>query len=295
MKRVLSFTSLAAIGALIGSAAAEPIDEKRPANPDARVSIENLGGSVTVVGWDRHEVSVSGTLASDAEGFDFSGSDSRLKFEVEFPRRARNLDDTESYLEVKVPNGCRLLVNGVNTTISVDDVSGRLELETVNGEITVAGEPERIEATSVNGDIEIEAKSFDVEAGAVSGDIILRDVAGDVAASTVSGDIEVSGGEFDSAEFSSVSGAIEFDGDPGKSSSLEFECHSGSIILTLPAMLSAEVELSTFSGSIESDFGPRPKRKSRYAPGEEVEFTVGDGDARISASNFSGTIRVRER
>ena len=48
------------------------------------------------------------------------------------------------------------------------------------------------------------------------------------------------------------------------------------------------------SGDIVNDLGPQAVRKDRFAPGLELAFSLGSGDARISVSTFSGTVEIRE-
>ncbi|MCA9756598.1 MAG: DUF4097 family beta strand repeat protein [Candidatus Eisenbacteria bacterium] len=272
--------------------AGQTVDEKASVSKDGRVDIENLGGSVRVIGWDKNEVTVEGVLADDAEDFVFEADDRRTKIEVIFPRRMRGNHDVDSDLEVHVPKGSRVRVSTVSATIDIKDVTGSVDLESVSGEITVVGPMESAEAQSVSGELRISGKVGEIDAGSVSGDVILDVPGGDVAVSTVSGDIETVGGVFESGDFSSVSGSIEFDGAPTESGSLEFDCHSGRVRIKLPSDLSAEVDVNTFSGDIDSAFGPKPRRTSDYAPGKELSFTMGDGDARISINTFSGSVRI---
>ena len=127
----------------------------------------------------------------------------------------------------------------------------------------------------------------------VEGGIELHGVQGDVSASTVSGNIEVIGSKFDEVDCSTVSGEIHFEGTPSKTCSIDIECHSGVITLVLPEDVSAEFDVETFSGSIVNDFGPEARRTSEYAPGKELSFSTGSGNARISVSSFSGSVRLK--
>ncbi|MEZ4651814.1 MAG: DUF4097 family beta strand repeat-containing protein [Candidatus Eisenbacteria bacterium] len=276
----------------ISALAGQTIDEKASASKDGRVDIENLSGSVTIVGWDQNQVTVEGVLADDAEDFVFEADDRRTKIEVVFPKRMRGHHDTDSDLEVHVPKGSRVRVSTVSATIDVSGVTGSVDLESVSGEITIVGPIESVDAQSVSGDLEISGPVGELDAGSVSGRVALQVPGGDVSVSTVSGSIDAVGGVFESGDFSSVSGSIEFDGAPTESGSLEFECHSGRIRIVLPSDLSAEVDVNTFSGDIDSAFGPKPRRTSDYAPGKELSFTMGDGDARISINTFSGSVRI---
>jgi len=53
---------------LAGSVLAQQrIDESREVDKDATISIETLAGEVTVTGWSKHEVRITGTLDKQAE------------------------------------------------------------------------------------------------------------------------------------------------------------------------------------------------------------------------------------
>lgn len=273
------------------SIAGEPVDEQRPMAGNGIVRIENAFGSVTVRGWDREELAVTGTLGKEAEGLDVDGSEKSWDIEVVLPKRWRG--DTEgSDLMVKIPRGARVQIAGVNTDLDVSDVDGRLKLNTVNGDIAVTGEPQVVRVETVNGQVEITGAASRVEVSAVSGDIELRGTTGEVSASSVSGDIRAVAEIFERVGFSSVSGDIEFRGAPVELGSVECESHSGKVTLVLPADISAEFDISTFSGDIENRFGPRAERTSEFAPGKALEFATGSGGAQISVSTFSGDIEL---
>ena len=97
------------------------------------------------------------------------------------------------------------------------------------------------------------------------------------------------------AFFSTVAGSIEFEGAMTGKGSFSFETHSGEIEIVVPADISAEFEISTFSGDIDNDFGQKAERTSKYAPGKELEFVTGSGDVSISASSFSGRVYIKKR
>ncbi len=274
-----------------GVAFAKTVDERRTVSAKPRISIENVNGTVTVEGWDRKEVHVTGTIGEDVEEVTVDGTEDRLRIEVILPRSGRNLRG-EADLLVKVPVGAEVNVDVVNCPIDVSKVDGALALESVNGNITVVGKPAKVSARAVNGHIEVTAPCTDVEAETVSGRIVLDGVSGELAAATVGGSIEVRGGKFENAECRSVSGDIDFDGDPDGSGAFELEAHSGDVTLRVSAGISAEFEISTFSGDIDSAFGQTARRKSEYVPGRELSFSLGSGSARISISSFSGDVHV---
>lgn len=292
---------LAAVAAWSTSVLARtPINETRTAEPDGVVSVENLMGTVTVTGWSKNEVTVTGSLGEGPKGLTIDKDGDEISIVVEWPEHDRHWDishkDSDTNLEVSVPAGSEVRVEGVNTEVTIDKVTGTLQLSTVNGSINVTGSPEEIESETVNGSITIDASSTgSVKAETVNGKIDITGAHKEVSAETVNGDITVAGDELDSGDFSTVSGSIEYSGSLAKRGDFDFESHSGSVTLNLPKDVSAEFDIETFSGKIVNDFGKEAERTSKYAPGYELNFTTGSGSARVSASSFSGRVEIRKR
>jgi len=291
--RALASTTVAlAIAATAGWS--DDIDETRPFEAGGRVIVDNLAGTVRVEGWDRDEIRVTGELGRRVERVDFEVDGDRARIEVVIPRRARNVGGTD--LEIWIPRESELRVKTVSASIDVIDVDGELDLETVSGDVDVRARTSLLRAQSVSGDVEVDGEIDDVELESVSGDIVIHRARGEVRASTVSGTVEISPDcEAEEGYFQSVSGDVEFEGVIAEDGRYEFESHSGSVRVVLDGDVNADVEVSTFSGSIRNEVGPEPRRKGRYGPGEEVSFTLGDGGAELSISSFSGGISILER
>jgi DUF4097 and DUF4098 domain-containing protein YvlB len=268
------------------------------------VEIKNLIGTVTVTGWDRNEVTVTGELGDGPERLDFEQEGRRTRIEVVWPERTweDEDEDDEDYrrdkptvLEVRVPLKSALRVEGVNTGVDVTGVEGLIEVETVNGGVTVSGGKDELALQTVNGDIEIESDAERVDAQAVNGDILLRRGGEEISLNTVSGHIRARGEGIRRASFNSVSGSIDFEATIDLRARLDLNSHSGDIEVRLPRDVSAEFNVNTFSGDVENGMGPPAKATSKYAPGKELRFRTGDGDAHISINTFSGDIRIYEQ
>ncbi len=280
--------------------AGTPINESSKVKADVIVTIENLIGPVTVTGWNKNEVRVTGTLGEGPERLDFDVDRDEVSIEVIWPDRDEDggwniRHPEETVLKVSVPAGASVTVEGVNTVIKVSGVKGDLELASVNGNIHVTGDPAEVEAGTVNGDIEIDSESEDIDVETVNGEIRIFGAQGECSGATVNGDIIVEGDLEGGCEFGSVSGDIHFTGNLMGRGPFEFETHSGNIILNLPRGVSARFEIETFSGDIENDFGQEPKRTSKYGPGMELSFETGSGKARVEASTFSGAVEIRKK
>ena len=298
MKRMQSRSAAGAlIVSLIVAAAAgagEPNERARPTGEAPLITIENLSGSVVIEGWEKSEVAVTGTLGAGTDGIDFSGSNERVRVEVLYQKHDRIPRAEETDLVVRIPVKSAVSVKGVNLLISASNLIGTIEAETVNGEIRIGGSPESIRARNVNGEIRVDADCPRVGAESVSGAIVLRGDMREATAETVSGPIEVHSGVLGRGLLGSVSGNVRFEGRLAARGSLEIDSHSGSVVLLLPDGLSADVEVSTFSGGIENEFGAEAERTSRYAPGKRLRFQAGAGEGRIRVQSFSGTVRLQK-
>lgn len=302
MKRETRISMTVLIAGIVLSSVAlagTPINESSKVKADVMVTIENLIGPVTVTGWNKNEVRVTGTLGEGPERLDFDVDRDEVSIEVIWPDRDEDggwniRHPEETVLKVSVPAGASVTVEGVNTSIKVSGVEGNLDLASVNGDINVTGDPEEVEAGTVNGDIEIDSGSEDIEVETVNGEIRITGARGECSGATVNGDIIVEGDLKGDGDFGSVSGDIHFTGDFIGRGPFEFETHSGNIILNLSRGISARFEIETFSGDIENDFGQRPERTSQYGPGMELSFETGGGKARVKASTFSGAVEIRK-
>jgi DUF4097 and DUF4098 domain-containing protein YvlB len=238
-------------------------------------------------------VKITGTLGHGTERLDIEDSPGRVRIEVVLPRRARNVEETD--LEIHMPVKGSLEVKTVSADAEAAGIEGEVYLETVSGDIDLDARPAEADAQTVSGDIRLQVESNEVRAQAVSGDILITKASGAVDAETVSGDIVVEGGIFSRLDAQTVSGGITLTGDFSQGGTYRFESHSGSIELWLPQTVSADFEVSTYSGEIDSDFGGHPRRTGKYTPGEELDLTTGDGGASVRIDTFSGDVELRTR
>lgn len=287
-KRIVAAVFAAAVAGSAATALAKEVNEHRPVDADGEVSIKNINGSISVTGWSKNEVEVTGTITGDVEEVLVEGTAKRVRVEARFPENSRHTTGSAD-LVIKAPVGAGIRVDVVNATVTVGGVGGEVEVEAVNGDITVTDRPARLTVQTVNGVITVRGKCAQVESQTVGGRIILEGVEGDITASAVGGEIRVTGNAFGRVKMSSVSGAIDFTGGLAKSATVRAESHSGDVTLHLPAGVSAEFEASTFSGDVRNAFGSNGS-KSQYGPGRTLAFTAGDGDARVSITTFSGDV-----
>jgi DUF4097 and DUF4098 domain-containing protein YvlB len=292
MKRA-AFVLAAVLAGPAWVAAQTPVDQKRPAASDASVHVENLAGSTKVTGWERPEVQVKGTVCSDCE-LELTGSDKQVHVEIQSDHV--NPMAAKSDLEVFVPAGASVSIEGFAASISVAGVTGSASAETVNGSITQTGAAKGVDLQSVNGSIDVTKAGGRVHAEAVNGTVTIRDASGELQASTVNGKLLVSGGSYDRAKLETVSGVVRFEAGLSPRATLGVESVSGPVDLFFPAAFGAEFSVSTFSGQIVNELGPAAEKPpNKWSPGKELSFTSGSGGARVTVETLSGAINIRKK
>lgn len=287
MKRMFLFLAVASLP--MAAFAATPIDEIRELAPDGTVSVENIAGEIVVEGWDRPEVQLTGSLGDNAERLEIDGSASALRIAVRYPKNTRRVDET--VLELRVPAGASLELEGVSADIEVTGMAGgNIGATSVSGDVEVEARASRAELQSVSGDITFDGETTRLTAESVSGDVVLRGVSGEVELRSVSGNLEMEGGAVTRGRFEAVSGSLDASLSVASGGKVTVESMSGDVTLRLPADQSGVFEGQTFSGDIRSDFGATDR--SSRGPGSRLNHTAGDGDASIRVESFSGDVRI---
>lgn len=271
---------------------AEEINKTLTASPDGEVDVSNISGSVTVTGWSRYEVEVTGTLGRNVKELIFERDGDSVTIQVKVPRRGGSGIDSD--LMIKVPQKSSLEVSTVSADIEVTDVSGEQDLSTVSGDIETESAGNDVSASAVSGDIEVagDKSSNETEASTVSGDITLFRGSGTVRAESVSGDLLIDEGIFGRADLGTVNGEVEFRAGLENGGRFSAETVNGDIEVEFAGDISAKVDIETFNGRIRNCFGPEAERTSKYTPGWELSFTEGNGDGRVEMATMNGSLSL---
>lgn len=270
----------------------ERVDARTQAAADGVVEIDGAGGTLRIVGWNKPEVWVTGTLGDGAEGLELSGSSRRVRIDIE---SMGNHHSIISNLEVHVPAGSRIEVDAMSADITVVDVSGTVNADTVAGSISVTGTASEVNLESVNGSVEVACSCTRANVSSVNGRVAVKGARGEVEASTVNGALSVSGGDFERARLETVNGRITFEGALHRRATLEVESVGGSVELLLPGATDADFTINTFSGSIRNAWGVEGRKKSRFTSEQELTFTAGSGGATVDVQTLSGDVNIAKR
>lgn len=128
--------------------------------------------------------------------------------------------------------------------------------------------------SSVSGSVDVSGIRGRISASSVSGEVRVRDVSGSVNAKSVSGNVEVAISRLDGSD------------------DMKFASVSGSVNVSMPAEIDADVDLSSLSGGISTDF-PLQITKEQYGPRTFARGKLGNGTRRLQMSSVSGSLSLR--
>jgi len=255
-------------------------------DPTGAVRIANLVGSVKVTGWKRDSVAVRGVLGKGNHIF-MGGARNGMKLFIE---GADERNPAPSDIEVMVPSGAKVWVKTATASIDVSGMTGSLDLYVVGGSITVKGNPADVNAEAIDGSIRIVGDPAWVRAKSASGDVSLDGSTPDLSVSTVSGKIDVDGTRFEKAKFESVTGSIRFAGSFTRGGQVNFDSHSGSIEIGVPAGTPGDFDVTSIAGTITNKLtGSRPV-PGRYGRGAELTAESGGGGTHVVVRSFKGPV-----
>jgi DUF4097 and DUF4098 domain-containing protein YvlB len=155
----------------------------------------------------------------------------------------------------------------------VERAGAQVELSTGNGAIHIGETDGRVTASTGNGDVEVESARGPVRASTGNGRIFVSTAAGPVSASTGNGDIDV--------RMKTLSA----------NSDMAFSSGSGAVRITLPPDFNGDVDASTGSGDLRTDFAI--KLVGRLDP-QHMRGTIGTGGRMIHLSTGSGRLEIRK-
>jgi DUF4097 and DUF4098 domain-containing protein YvlB len=231
----------------------------------------------------------------------------RVEVRTIYPRvSGRGLSAGVDYT-VTVPLNTIVSVKTISGDVAVTGVRGEVRAETVSGNVQVTSTPNLAMAKTVSGDVTARdiSAAVTLTLGTVSGSVIATGLkVRALEAGTVSGNVHLSSLQVERLSAKSVSGDIEFEGPLARGGRYEFNSHSGNVRVILTNVPGFELDASTFSGSIRSDF-PVTLRSSpdrdtgndrrRGGMNRAIRGTYGDASAIIAVRSFSGSVVITKK
>jgi DUF4097 and DUF4098 domain-containing protein YvlB len=283
----------------------QQVERTVAADPRVTVSACVVSGNITVHSWDRNEVRAR---ISDGVQIDLTRTDqgktqtaTELTLTVQKRRSTRGssclpLGD----VELTVPRGAGVKLQTSSGEITATEVagvtatsqSGTITLEKVRGEANL---------NTIGGEISVRNSTGTFKLHTVGGSVDARDLgpanAGDsLEAGSVGGDVTLDRIQHQRLKLNTVGGEVTFAGPLSRGGRYSFQTISGRLRLLLPANSSFRLKGTLGAGGeLNSDFNIKAERASNYSPMRSVDAIVGNGDASINVSVFSGSIQIRKQ
>ena len=285
---------------------------------NGELHLANIAGQITVARGSGSDVTVE--IIKTARGRDEADAREMLQLvEVDIVERAsraevraryptgdaerrgnrRNINVTVDY-NVTAPAGVRLRAHSISGTVVARDIKGELSVESVSGDVRIFNGARVASAKSISGSIEVNDTQTDgaLNASTASGNVVLKRVkARTLEVGSVSGDVLLEEVDCGRLEAQSISGNVKFSGPLARGGRYELTSHSGTVTVALGGGAGFEVEATSFSGSIRSDFafdtGQDENGRGRWR--RSVRGVHGDGSAVLDLTTFSGSIVIGKR
>jgi DUF4097 and DUF4098 domain-containing protein YvlB len=191
-----------------------------------------------------------------------------------------------------VPSGASVEVKSVSGDVDLEALGGAVKARVVSGSVALRKAASGADLTTVSGGLTLEEITGNVYLKTVSGNIEAVRVKGSIEAESVSGGIEmreVSGASGVNAK--TVSGNVEYLGGLEAKGRYSLKSHSGNVRMSLPADAAFSFDAETFSGGVDSDF--KIEVSGKISP-REVHGTINGGGAEVQLSTFSGSIDLKK-
>ena len=280
---------------------ARTLQQQVAADPAGEVTIENVAGSIQVLGWDRREVVATAEVHGADLALQVDAQHGRTKVRISgyhrFWEKLLGQEQRSAQLTVYVPKTSQVDISAVSATVDCTGITGAQYLHSVSGRIHADPASGDLSASSVSGDIDLHGngRSSRFDLRSVSGQVSLVHGAGDLQASTVSGAIAAALDAAHRVQLRTTSGDISISGSLARGASVDANTLSGGVRVREQAPAGFSYALRSLSGGLDDCFGQATERDAAHGPGRNVSGTRGAGDAIIEIKTLSGDASICDR
>lgn len=259
-----------------------------PMAADGYLRVFNRTGAIRVTGWGVDSVHWVARLAPGQELFG-GGTGQMAKVGVTGPTGPATL-------EIQVPRGIKLVVDGGDGMVEIAGVTGPIEIQGGSGAVQVTGAPVRLTIGTVDGTVTLLGgpyRSTEVRTG--GGTIRATGARGEVILSSVTGAIFAEVDSVTRGGITTVAGMIRVGGSVDPTGTLTIESHGGDIQLQLGPRPGIEVVATAFGGTIENRLSAARPRTVRDGRGQQLETLIGTGGGTVTVTSFKGRVRLEPK
>lgn len=295
-----------------GSEQTERVTQTYKVGPDGSLEVQNLSGDVHVRVGGNNEIRIEAIKRVRYRGnpddakmllerlrVDMNQVGNRVEIQTWYPRgrTSGSVDYT-----ISVPASTTVSIKTISGSIEIINVRGEVRADTISGDVRVSGTPNIALAKTVSGSVT--AKDINstgaLTLASVSGNIVTEGMkVRSLDVTTVSGDLLLNGLQVERLDAKAVSGSIEFAAPLARGGRYGLQSHSGNVRIAVLNSAGFELDATTFSGSVRSDFPVTlrtdPDGRGRGRNSRTIRGSFGDGGAILSVRSFSGSVVIAKR
>ncbi len=297
--RIAALVAALAVAPAASAAPATTVDEHRAVDPQGQIEVINVAGRIEVIGWDKPELAVTGTLGRGVEKLDITTAGTRTTVRV-VTHGSHGItigwnvtSSGEAKLVLHVPTRSSLTAQLVSSDLVVSGIAGDQDVRTVSGDVHASAQHE-VRIHTVSGDVKLGAGADSrlIDIGTVSGDLQVNGGGGEVTINTISGDGTIKVGATSRLHLKTVSGDFGLALGLAADGRFEAESISGDLRVDFAGALPpAEYDLQTFSGELDTCTGRKGEREG-YGPTHRLNFREGAATARVRVDTKSGDVHL---
>lgn len=261
-------------------ARAERYEKHFPVQSKPKVTVRNSSGRIQVKAWNKNEVLVTWTNASEKTTVETEEAGNRVEVATQ-AEDGISADESKTDFEITVP---------VETELNVRTDSGNVTVDSVHGDMTFDTVGANLQLSDVDG--YVVAKTID-------GSLVCNRCSGKLEANSISGNVQMISPTLDSVRVQTSSGNILFDGSFLSRGIYIMKNFSGTIEVHFAASDSFDLNASSLKGDVINQASFKPDTHGYPHPaskwGHSLFGTMNEGHAKVELSSFSGTIKILKR
>jgi DUF4097 and DUF4098 domain-containing protein YvlB len=160
--------------------------------PGSKLEVDlKTGGSISITGWDRNEVVISGRIGGrDAEECDVEATQTSegVRLTSNYVRH-RNERNSRLDFVISVPQRFNLDLETMGGSITLKTLEGTMHGRTMGGTMTLANLKGSLDLTTMGGAVTLTGSDVDGSVKTMGGDVLVEDVSGNVKAVSQGGKV----------------------------------------------------------------------------------------------------------
>jgi DUF4097 and DUF4098 domain-containing protein YvlB len=244
------------------------------------ITIHNPNGMITVKAWDRAEVLVISTPASDKVDVDAEQMGNRVDISTHALAENVSTDDMRADYQINVPSDAELQIHNDSGNVNVASVLGDMNVETIGAGVDLEDTAGYLTVKTVGGSFQCLRCAGQIEVNSISGNFRLVDMRSyRVSAQTSTGN-------------------ILFDAQFLPNGTYRLKDYSGTIEVRFSPGDSFDMSATSVRGAVnnQATLVPKPHPQHFYSRfGNSLFGTFNAGRAKVELSSFDGTINILKR